>query len=88
MMSNSHKALYVGVTNDIIRRVKEHKAGEIPGFTQRYCCSNLVYYETFSDVEQAILREKQLKKWSRVKKDAVILAFNPELKDLSEDFVA
>ena len=74
--------LIIGVTNDLERRVTEHRSGTIPGFTQKYNCHKLVYFESFSDVEQAIAREKQLKKWSRSKKDALIDTMNKERKDL------
>ena len=62
----------------------EHREGKIPGFTQKYNCHKLVYFETFSDVEQAIAREKQLKKWSRSKKDWLIDTMNKERKDLMD----
>ena len=85
ILSNaSDSTLYVGVTNDLERRVAEHREGKIPGFTQKYNCHKLVYFETFSDVEQAIAREKQLKKWSRSKKDWLIDTMNKERKDLMD----
>lgn len=63
IMSNTNDTtLYIGVTNDIERRVKEHRSGQKPGFTQKYNCHKLVYYETYSDIDQAIEREKKLKK--------------------------
>lgn len=68
LANKSDTTLYIGVTNDLERRVTEHRSGTIPGFTQKYNCHKLVYFESFSDVEQAIAREKQLKKWSRSKK--------------------
>ena len=76
LANRSDTTLYIGVTNDIERRVAEHRSGTIPGFTQKYKCHKLVYFESFSDVEQAIAREKQLKKWSRAKKDALIDTMN------------
>ena len=79
LANNSDTTLYIGVTNDLERRVTEHRSGTIPGFTQKYNCHKLVYFESFSDVEQAIAREKQLKKWSRAKKDALIDTMNKEL---------
>ena len=82
LANNSDTTLYIGVTNDLERRVTEHRSGTIPGFTQKYNCHKLVYFESFSDVEQAIAREKQLKKWSRSKKDALIDTMNKERKDL------
>ena len=86
IMSNlNNTTLYIGVTNDIERRVKEHKSGTITGFTQKYNCVKLVYYEKYSDIEQAIEREKKLKRWRREKKDWLISTMNPELKDLAED---
>ena len=83
MMSNSRNtALYIGVTNDLNRRVLEHKSFSVPGFTQRYCCDKLVYFEEYSDVNQAISREKQLKGWRRDRKDALIDSINPKRIDL------
>ena len=82
LSSNNNSTLYIGVTNDLERRVNEHRSGLIPGFTQKYHCHKLVYYEEFSDISQAIDREKQLKHWSRAKKDWLIDTMNPERKDL------
>ena len=82
LANKSDTTLYIGVTNDLERRVTEHRSGTIPGFTQKYNCHKLVYFESFSDVEQAIAREKQLKKWSRAKKDALIDTMNKERKEL------
>jgi putative endonuclease len=84
MSSNNNTAIYIGVTNNLERRVSEHKSGIIPGFTQKYNCKKLVYYESFSDIEQAVAREKQLKGWVRRKKDALIDSVNPGREDLSE----
>ena len=75
-------ALYIGVTNNLERRLAEHRSGMIPGFKQKYNCHKLVYFETFSDVELAIAREKQLKKWSRSKKDWLIDTMNKDRTDL------
>ena len=86
MSNTNNTTLYIGVTNDIERRVKEHKSGTLPGFTQKYNCVKLVYYEKYSDIEQAIEREKKLKKWRREKKEWLISTMNPELKDLAGDF--
>ena len=86
IMSNSHNTvLYIGVTNDIERRISEHKSGLISGFTKRYNCNKLVYFETFNDINQAIDREKQLKGWKRDRKDALIDAVNKERRNLSGD---
>ena len=88
IMSNTKDTvLYVGMTNDLKRRVEEHKSNSIPGFTQKYCCHKLVYYETYSDVNQAIYREKQIKGWLRSKKDVLINSINPERRDLYDGIV-
>ncbi|MBE6251710.1 MAG: GIY-YIG nuclease family protein [Bacteroidales bacterium] len=88
IMSNTkNSVLYVGMTNDLKRRVEEHKSNSIPGFTQRYCCHKLVYFETYSDVDQAIYREKQIKGWLRIKKDELIDSTNKERKDLYNEIV-
>ncbi len=78
--------LYTGVTNDIVRRVWEHKNGEIKGFTQRYRCSHLLYFEDFADVNQAIAREKQIKGWRRDRKIELIMSLNPDRLDLAVDW--
>ena len=88
MMTNyTNRVLYTGVTNDLERRVREHKSGLIPGFTQKYRCKKLVYFESFSDVEQAIRREKLIKEYSRDKKNQLVNNVNPEWKDLSEGWI-
>ena len=85
-MTNKHKTtLYVGVTSDLQNRVYEHEHGEYQGFTKKYNCHFLVYYEHFSDIEQAIDREKQIKKWRREKKDKLINSFNPDWRFLNEE---
>ena len=78
----SNKVLYVGVTNDLKRRVYEHRNGLIEGFTQKYRVHKLVYYEVCEEIEGAILREKQIKAGSRQKKNELVERFNPEWKDL------
>ena len=83
LMNQSDSVLYVGMTNDIARRMAEHKTGEVPGFTQRYKLTKLVWLEAFKDVKQAIGREKQLKNWRRDWKLNLIRDSNPELADLS-----
>ncbi|MGN0195541.1 MAG: GIY-YIG nuclease family protein [Candidatus Cryptobacteroides sp.] len=82
LTSSNNNALYIGVTNDLERRIEEHRSGLIPGFTQKYNCHKLVYYEQYSDVNEAIAREKQLKKWSRSKKNGLVEKTNPEWKEL------
>jgi putative endonuclease len=74
--------LYIGVTNNLIRRVYEHKVGLAEGFTKRHKIHRLLYYEQFSDIEAAILREKQLKKWNRAWKIQLIEKSNPNWDDL------
>jgi len=76
--------LYTGVTDNIERRIMEHKSGLIPGFTKRYNCNKLVYYEVFSDVNMAIDREKQIKGWKRERKEELIDKDNKERYDLFE----
>ncbi|TVR74474.1 MAG: GIY-YIG nuclease family protein [Sphaerobacteraceae bacterium] len=80
--TNRSGGLYIGVTNDLDRRIAEHKGGEITGFTQRYNLHRLVYVEEFSSIREAKDREKQLKGWRREKKIALIEAENPEWRDL------
>ncbi len=75
--------LYVGVTNDLERRIFEHKQKLIPGYTQKYNLSKLVYYQQFSDINDAIAGEKKIKGWLRIKKDQLIELFNPNWSDLS-----
>ena len=78
----NNKVLYVGVTNDLKRRVYEHKEGFVEGFTKKYHVHKLVYYEVGAGIEGAILREKQIKAGSRQKKIDLIMKFNPDWKDL------
>ncbi len=75
--------LYIGITDDLERRMVEHKEGLIPGFTKQYGVHRLVYFEVYSDVRNAIRREKQLKGWRREKKIALIRSTNPSWKDLA-----
>ena len=74
--------LYIGVTNDLVRRVAEHKAKAAEGFTKRYDVGRLVYFECFGDIENAIRREKRLKKWTRAWKISLIEKENPNWNDL------
>ena len=80
------KTLYTGVTNDLIRRMAEHKKGIGSKFAAKYKINSLVYFEEGNDVNQAIFREKQIKAWRRSKKLALINENNPEWKDLSKDW--
>jgi putative endonuclease len=74
--------LYIGVTNNLIRRVYEHRTDAVPGFTEEYQVHRLVYFEQFSDIENAIRREKRLKKWNRAWKIQLIENSNPNWDDL------
>jgi putative endonuclease len=74
--------LYIGVTNDLVRRVDEHRPDAVRGFSQRYAVHRLVYYEQFDQIEFAIQREKRLKKWKRARKVALIEKTNPNWIDL------
>ena len=83
MASNNNHALYIGVTNNLPRRVYEHKTGMLAGFTEKYNVHKLVWCESCHDIKSAIAREKQLKRWSRSKKEMLINKMNPEWADLS-----
>ncbi len=85
MSSLNNKTLYTGVTNDLERRVKEHKSGFIPGFTKKYNCIKLVYYEEYSDINEAIDREKQIKGWKRIRKEELIDTANKERNELYKE---
>ena len=84
IMASRSKNLYTGVTNDLQRRVLEHKSGTHHGFTKKYRIERLVYYEAFSYIRAAIIREKQIKAWTRAKRLALIETQNPTWKDLYE----
>ena len=86
MASQRNGTLYVGVTSNLEQRVFQHREGLTPGFTKRYGCKTLVYYEMFEDMDSAITREKALKGGSRRKKLLMIDRFNPEWRDLYPDF--
>lgn len=83
-MTNNSKTLYTGVTNDLHRRVYQHKYKIIKGFTYRYNIDKLVYYEEYFDIIDAICREKQIKGWKRQKKIDLIESMNPDWKDFAE----
>jgi putative endonuclease len=85
MTNRLRTTIYIGMTNDLQRRVWEHQNGEIEGFTKQYRLTLLVYYEAFPEARAAIAREKQLKNWRRTKKDALINTMNPEWRDLSQE---
>ncbi len=86
ILTNKSRTFYVGVTNNLERRLYEHQHKLIEGFTKRYNITQLIYYEVFDDVRQAIAREKQVKDWRREKKIALIESLNPTWKDLSVDW--
>jgi len=78
-----NSVFYIGVTNNIVKRLFEHRTGLVDGFTKKYKLKKLIYLEEFNDIKEAIAREKQLKNWRRLWKINLIKKVNPELKDLS-----
>jgi putative endonuclease len=84
VMASRSRVLYTGVTNDLVRRVYEHKRGLTPSFTRRYRISRLVYFEAFTDIRDAIACEKQIKGWVRLRKISLIERRNPTWEDLAE----
>ena len=86
MASKRNGTLYVGVTGNLIKRAGEHKSDRVEGFTKRYKVHNLVYFEGTTDIESAIGREKQIKKWKRDWKLKLIEGKNPDWKDLYDEF--
>ena len=85
-MTNKNKSvLYLGVTNDLERRVYEHENGLFSGFSKRYNCHFLIYYEHFTYIQYAIEREKEIKKWRREKKDKLISSLNPDWRFLNNE---
>jgi putative endonuclease len=87
VMASSSGTLYIGFTNNLQRRVLEHKEENIKGFTKKYSCHKLVYYEHYQYVYGAMDREKEIKKWRREKKENLIKELNPHWKDLSDELV-
>ena len=84
MVSSRTHVLYCGMTNNLVRRLEEHRTGALPGFTADYRCGRLVWFEHFQYVRNAIEREKQIKSWTRAKKISLIEKTNPSWVDLSE----
>jgi putative endonuclease len=82
IMSNQSRTLYTGVTNDLAKRVSQHKSKTVPGFTAKYNCTLLVYFEEFTRAVDAISAEKKIKGWTRAKKLALIDTKNPRFEDL------
>lgn len=87
ILSSDSGVLYTGVTNNLQRRIREHKSGSVEGFTKKYNVHKLVYFEYGESITAAIDREKQIKRWRREKKVRLIKTMNPEWKDLSEGMV-
>ena len=86
LSSNNKTTIYIGVTNNLQRRILEHKSKEVVGFSNNYNCINLVYLEKHNNVEKAIKREKQIKTWKREWKNNLINEENPEWLDLAKDW--
>ena len=87
LTNKTDSVTYIGVTNDLRRRLSEHQNEQLGGFTQKYHLHKLVYFEEYSDVKAAIAREKQLKHWNREKKKQLIAILNPNWNDLGEAFI-
>ena len=87
MTNKKNSTLYIGMTNDLIRRVFEHKEGLIEGFTKKYNCQKLVWYLETNNVESAIMQEKRMKKWKREYKENIINEMNPDWRDLYNDLI-
>jgi putative endonuclease len=88
LTNRANGVLYVGVTNDLIRRVYEHRSGAVPGFTKRYGLKMLVYFEVHDDIRRAIQREHNMKHWSRTWKVRLILRENPQWHDLFPELLS
>jgi putative endonuclease len=87
ILTNASRTLYVGMTNNLERRMFEHKQKLVPGFTRKYNITKLAYFEVTGDVHAALAREKQIKSWSRNKKSELIEQRNPTWRDLSDDWL-
>ena len=88
LASRKSGTLYIGVTNDLVRRAYDHKSNVIQGFTEKYGVHDLVYYESYTDVRDALTREKRLKKWKRQWKINLIETKNPDWRDLYEQIIS
>ena len=87
MITNwKNEVLYTGVTNDLARRINEHRDKKIPGFASRYNVNKLVFFESITDINAAIAREKEIKGWVRRKKNALIETMNPDWNDLAVEY--
>jgi putative endonuclease len=87
MTNKNNTVIYIGVTSDLLKRVYQHKTKTYKGFTAKYNCDKLIYFEEFDDINLAIAREKQLKSGNRERKERLINAENPEWNDLSDDWL-
>ena len=87
LTNKNNTVIYVGVTTDLVRRIYEHKTGLFRGFTKRYNCNKLVYYEEFSNINKAIEREKQIKAGNRKRKEYLITITNPDWVDLAKEWL-
>lgn len=87
LASKRNGTLYIGVTNNLIRRIYEHKNNTVKGFTMKYNVHNLVYYEEYNNINEALIREKRLKKWNRQWKIGLIEKINPTWKDLYSSLI-
>jgi putative endonuclease len=87
ILSSRSRTIYTGVTNNLRRRIAEHRSGVVPGFASKYKISRLVHFEMFADIRDAILREKQIKKWRREEKIALIESRNPTWADLAAEML-
>jgi putative endonuclease len=88
LASQKNNVLYIGVTNNLIKRIYEHKNNLVDGFTSQYKVHKLVYFEESNDIQTTILREKRIKKWNRQWKERLIKKMNPNWKDLYENLVS
>ena len=87
MSNKNNTVIYIGITSNLLKRVYQHKTKAYKGFTYKYNCDMLIYFEEFNDIKQAISREKQLKAGNREKKEDLINSVNPEWKDLSDGWL-
>src|SRR5690606_17389498 len=87
LTNKNNTVIYTGVTSNLLKRIYQHKSRFYKGFTYKYNCDKLVYYEEFDDIEQAIAREKQIKAGSRKAKELLINSMNPEWNDLSDGWL-
>ncbi len=85
-MASRSQVVYTGVTNDLVRRVNEHRRGLVSGFTRKYRITRLVYFEGFADIRDAIAREKEIKGWKRLRKISLVESCNPTWKDLAKNW--